>query len=321
VTNSGRRARELRRGVTALVSVLVLAGCSGTRSQAGPLPPPPPMPSLSTSPACRSADLKASADGSNGAGQRVLYGYLLTNVSTKTCALTGYPVVTAETTTGQVTPVAPTGEDFFPDQGFAPYAIPPGSGVYFNLIVAEPGLCATSMPVNGKYPNMPTYQNIRVYFIDRSIEIPTQPYQSCGQGVDAYLDQEVLPETAQLKTLVASIHMPPTVRPNSEVHYTVTLKNPTSHPVVLSACPVYSALGLGTQPPPKSIDCKSVPTIVPGQTVTLKLTVPYRGGISVPPNTVDLLWTLYSCWTCIATGNFANTQALSLTGTTTETGH
>ena len=295
---------------------LVVTGCGGTHGKSASLPPPPAEPSATSFPACLSTDLSPSLLGTNAALQQAEFIYLLTNISANTCALTGYPTVTTDSAAGPKAVAPPGVQSFWPETTFAPYAIPPGSGVDFTFVVELPSNCLTGEPTGSTYPGVPFYHDIRVYLIDGSIFIHKASYQACGEYVGPYIDQEVIPETAQLKSLKATVNLPSSIRLGTTLHYTVSLHNPTSKRVDFSPCPAYTQVATAGGTAATTIDCHKVPSIGPNSTIQLKMNLPLAGA-RVPGDSVSVDWRLYSCWTCVSTGNFANTFALDANGSST----
>jgi len=112
-----------------------------------------------------------------------------------------------------------------------------------------------------------------------------QPYDAVC-GVNVYTFGVPLPPAAKhsspLDVLTVTRSMPHRLTAGTTASYTVTLRNPTSHPVALRPCPSYMEFvqPVGTKPPPwlalprYYLNCQGVPEIPARHSVTFAMRVP-----------------------------------------------
>jgi Protein of unknown function (DUF4232) len=250
-----------------------------------PAPPPPPTPPPAKYAPCTAAELTGRL-GVIGMGTgNVTRNLVFTNISGRACTLAGGPSeITGVRRDGRrvrlVTGAAlGTGLDY---GLLGPANLQPGQSA--QVVLHTTDMCPKA--IEGRVDNFTALKvgirhtgEVRIGFP------PGQPYNAvCGVG--AYTFGVPLPpppkHSSPLDVLTVTRTMPRRLTAGTTASYTVTLRNRASHSVVLRPCPSYQewVWPLGMKPPPwfaiprYYLNCRAVPTIPAGRSVTFAMRVP-----------------------------------------------
>jgi hypothetical protein len=257
---------------------------------------PLPRPTADTStPRCRPTALRAEANGQgDGAGGTILRSWVLRNVGTQACLLTGQLTGVSGIRQGTREVIA---VHLYGTAGFGgdvvPVALPPGQAGFaaFNFYPR----CD-----NGPGPSTAstTYTDIRLTF--EGVQLPVHGTASAidlGCHVDAglqvgpvggnppalrYADQPI-------SHLQFSIATPATARAGQVLRYVLILTNPTDHDIALDPCPSYVQSGAGVKNH-YQLNCRQAHPVAPHHSETFAMQ------IAIPPDTATgptkLVWAL-----------------------------
>ena len=251
--------------------------------------PPPPAPPPSPPPAmyapCTAAELTGGLGVTGIGAGNVTRNLVLTNTSGRACTLGGGPSeITGVRLDGRrVRLVTRVVHGIFLDYGLlGPANLQPGQSA--QVVLHTTDMCPRA--IEGHADNFIALKvgigntgEVRIGFP------PGQPYDAVC-GVSAHNFGVPLPpppkHSSPLDVLTVTRTMPHRLTAGTTASYTVTLRNRASHPVVLRPCPSYQewVWPLGMKPPPwfaiprYYLNCRAVPTIPAGRSVTFAMRVP-----------------------------------------------
>ncbi len=246
------------------------------------------MENLSATRTCSARDLRASVAGTNGAtGHSVTY-VDLTDISSTSCRLEGYPRVEADML-GHVPVVAGDGGGFFTAMAVDPAVVGPGMAIELSLGTERD--CPARYAEPDVYPTMPS-DGISIGVPEGSLFVADDLDVLCGLTISPYVQPAPdgpLPAGPPAFALQPEIEAPTTVAAGSPVTFTVVLQNLSAHPVSLSPCPWFTE-AIGTGPLTSLsyvLNCAAAPAALePGDAVVLLME------LSAPPTQGQdsLLW-------------------------------
>ena len=256
---------------------------------APPFSPPPPRPPPSPPPAkyapCTAAEL-TGRPGVTGVGAgNVTRNLVFTNTSGRACTLAGGPrEITGVRRDGRrVRLVTGAVSGISLDYGLlGPANLQPGQSA--QVVLHTTDMCPKA--IEGRIDNFIALEvGIQHSGAVRIDFPPGQPYKAVC-GVNAYTFGVALPpapkHSSPLDVLTVTRSMPRRLTAGTTASYTVTLRNPTSHPVALRPCPSYLEFvqPIGTKPPPWAalpryyLNCQAAPEIPAHRSVTFAMRVP-----------------------------------------------
>jgi len=322
------RARSL---LIAVLGVTLCGCAAGSQLTAGPkndlpapvpwisatpttmlLPTPSPTPIPAGTRPCQAADLQAVFGGIGAlTGGQLAASILFGNRSASACVLQGVPGVLLFDSGGHQIPLTerpaeglPPAEPILVQPGTADVqASVPRAGIAYVGIdwqthdgagfacvptPREATAVAVSFPGGGSSP--------RVAVSDAMARWSTIAPCYGRVAVSAFQQWPApvaSPTPNPLDSLTIRIDAPPSVAPGSIVHYTVTLQNSGSQPVVFPAeCPVYLEWAASSTrafaKEPHVLNCRPVGSIAPGQSVRFAMQIPVPSGTQ--PGRYDLRW-------------------------------
>ncbi len=243
--------------MTLMVSGVVLAACTGSstpphRTMTGVvawISTPAPQTTSTTNttttlaPAlpCSTSALRIRA-GTGGVGMgNIANNFYMTNVGKVICRLSGYPTLTAITTSG------------------ARVSLKPEHGTYFGNMTAanlRPGargeflLAGTDQCFNPTTTAPPVvYRAVVISLPNNAGSFTTKSFPPCGYtdgfwesqlGVTPPVPGVFVPVPGTLASLQARVEPPVRIEGGQVLHYTVVLSNPGSRAVTFSPCPGYT---------------------------------------------------------------------------------
>jgi hypothetical protein len=249
-----------------------------------PAPPPPPPPPPARYAPCTATELTGGL-GVIGMGTgNVTRNLVFTNISGRACTLAGGPSeITGVRRDGRrvrlvTRAVLGTGLDY---GLLGPANLQPGQSA--QVVLHTTDMCPKA--IEGRVDNFTALKVGIRHTGEVPIDFPPgQPYDAvCGVG--AYTFGVPLPprqkHSSPLDVLTVTRTMPRRLTAGTTASYTVTLRNRTSHPVVLRPCPSYQewVWPLGMKPPPWSaipryyLNCQAVPEIPARRSVTFAMRV------------------------------------------------
>lgn len=247
------------------------------------LPPPPVV-----SPTCRPESLAVEVSDGQGAGGHSIRVVRFTNTSADTCSLTGRPRLTA-TLAGEPVAEAWTGDTFYFDP-YAPRDLLPGDRAV--LAVETSHTCDAAL-APGR-PRKPA-DGVVFHLETGDVAVPLGLNVICGFGVTKFGSTEG-PElqVPDIERLQVQAWFPPTARAGERLPFVVLLTNPSSTPVSLAPCPGYrvnfAGPGIFAFAAPKfGLNCDSIESIAPGQTVAYDISVPVPTRVA---GRVTVAWSL-----------------------------
>lgn len=234
---------------------------------------------------CSAADLRAFADGGNGAGGHTEFTLGLRNVGQSTCLLKGYPRVVA-TEPGRK-PVVATDGGFMVGRE-RPGNMPPGGVTRLNLETDQD--CTARYAKPGQYPT-------RVYHTV-TVSVPGGGQVSIHRPFDVlcglFTGQFGVAEPPQRYSKPAwtgvrvALRLPASAKSGTVLRYIVDLTNPTGKPMPLRPCPGYTQ-GLGEAGKTVlELNCTAVPRqeIPARQTIRFAMRIPVPAGTPTGPGRV-----------------------------------
>jgi len=241
-----------------LTLTLTLAACTSSTT---PLPPrivngvvswistpaPPTTSSTTTTttlppaPPCSASVLRVR-QGPGGAGLgNVAIPFYLTNVGKVTCRLSGYPSLTAITTSGARILLKPGHGTYFGDM--TAVDLPPGArGTY---LLAGSDVCFGAVTTT----TQPVYRAVVVELPSGRGSFVVKSFPPCGPfygfdetqlGVRPPTPGVFVPAPGTIPSLQATVQPPARIEGGHVLHFTVVLSNPGPRPVSFSPCPGYT---------------------------------------------------------------------------------
>lgn len=251
-----------------------------------PVPSPPPTPAAKYE-ACTAGQLTGRAGGFFVGMQSGRY-LVLTNTGTKPCTLSGGPSsVVGIAADGSRQTLATGATDVaggFGDLSGPPANLRPGQSAQLAVWIGS--ACTVSREYTALVIGIGATGGVRVLLPGG------RPFAGCGTetgvsefGVPVHVAS---PPRSPLRVLALSRSMPPEVRSGGTARFTVTLTNPTSHPVPLSPCPSYEEYmiipGPGAPGRIKAdtryyyLNCQAAPDIPAHGSVTFDMQMPVPSG-------------------------------------------
>ncbi|HLZ22086.1 MAG TPA: DUF4232 domain-containing protein [Ktedonobacterales bacterium] len=290
--------RVVRRWLTPLLAamVVVLVGCGMephgivAGSPADPIPwvNSPGTAQLSAtvhaSRACAAADLSVKAGKSGAFHGMATQEILFTNQGRAACFLPGPPASVVVLGNGIRRPVAAgSGPDVASRVDLA-------VGQMAQLLIGTPGTCSgVGHPQVGSRVDLTLATGERVPVIGTWVNV------ECGAPVVAAFAAGPVPAASvPASGLLATISGPGSVARGSDLQYFITLKNPSSASITMSACPSYTET-LGVNPATVVrqtllLNCSAMPAINVGAAVVFEMRLSVPAGI--PSGITKLTWSL-----------------------------
>ena len=252
--------------------------------------PPPPsttLPPASSQP-CSASQVKAIPTGRNGASGHIMYGYQLTNISSRTCLLAGYPGVVA-TEPGHASVAASQGT-YVPDTG-PPGDVAPGASSDLTIeVVSSCDAPSTFTTYHHVVVTLPGGGDIVLSGLSLTL--------ACGLHVGAFALPVPLPEPVTSANPIAAITASLMVAPQqleagTTAIYAAVITNPTDAVITLDPCPNFLQYLSGTTVKDRhQLNCADAKPIPPHaqETFVMHIVVPD----DAPDGHSTLSWNLFS---------------------------
>lgn len=249
---------------------------------------PLPVATLPTSgPPCRAADLRVSDVGGNGGGGHSYATFDFMNVGSSPCILQGFPRVVA-TEPGRRALVAGDGAYFVGKEQSA--TMQPGATT--SLSIETERDCTARGTVSSGSPTL-IYHTATVSIPGGGKVVLHDTFDvECGLFTGEFGVEQPQPQytTSPVEGAIAALEVPTEVRAGSTLRYVVDITNPTTHDMVLTACPGYQQ-GLGEAGTTiLAFNCDAVPVLSADTTrrFAMELAVP----ADFPTGPTTLYWNI-----------------------------
>ncbi len=166
---------------------------------------------------------------------------ILTNASTATCRLTGYPALVGITPSGDEIPINLGHGTFFGN--LVATDLSPGSSG--ELLLGGTDQCEAEPTTTGSRPGPTTsYTSLIIELPGRKGSVRVANHLQCGVADESQLGiaptPPGTPQAGTLPFLQAQVQIDSQIRPGQVFHYVVVLSNEGSKPISLLPCPGYT---------------------------------------------------------------------------------